>query len=107
MTQSPETVDFYYEANFVTVTTKVNLDGTDSVTHETYEVIKDTTTHSGSTTLYPPEKAGYTLIGITATDATLTNGGADQLPTEYADNKLALTGLATDATVTPFMFIHN
>lgn len=100
VTQSPETVDFYYEANFVTVTTKVNLDGTDSVTHETYEVIKDTTTHSGSTTLYPPEKAGYTLIGITATDATLTNGGADQLPTEYADNKLALTGLATDATVT-------
>ena len=100
VTQSPETVDFYYEANFVTVTTKVNLDGTDSGTHETYEVIKDTTSGSGSTTLYPPEKAGYTLIGITADSATLTNGGADKLPTEYTNNKLALTGLATDATVT-------
>ena len=98
--QSPETVDFYYEANFVTVTTKVNLDGTDAGTHETYEVIKDTTSGSGSTTLYPPEKAGYTLIGIDATGATLTDGGADQLPTEYTNNKLALTGLATDATVT-------
>ena len=100
VTQSPETVDFYYEANFVTVTTKVNLDGTDSGTHETYEVIKDTTSGSGSTTLYPPEKAGYTLVGITADNATLTNGGADKLPTQYANNKLALTGLTQDATVT-------
>ena len=100
VTQSPETVDFYYEANFVTVTTKVNLDGTDNGTHETYEVIKDTTSGSGSTTLYPPEKAGYTLIGITADNATLTNGGADKLPTQYTDNKLALTGLTQNATVT-------
>lgn len=100
VTQSPETVDFYYEANFVTVTTKVNLDGTDAGTHETYEVIKDTTSGSGSTTLYPPEKAGYTLVGITATGANLTNGAADKLPTEYADNKLNLAGLTTDATVT-------
>ena len=100
VTQSPETVDFYYEANFVTVTTKVNLDGTDTGTHETYEVIKDTTSGSGSTTLYPPEKAGYTLVGITADGATLTNGGADQLPTEYANNKLNLAGLTQGATVT-------
>lgn len=100
VTDQAETVDFYYEANFVTVTTKVNLDGTDAGAHETYEVIKDLTTHSGSTTLYPPEKAGYTLVGIDATGATLTNGGADKLPTEYANNQLALTGLATDATVT-------
>ena len=100
VTDQAETVDFYYEANFVTVTTKVNLDGTDTGTHETYEVIKDTTSGSGSTTLYPPEKAGYTLIGITADGVTLRNGGADQLPDEYTNNKLALTGLATDATVT-------
>lgn len=100
VTQSPETVDFYYEANFVTVTTKVNLDGTDTGTHETYEVIKDTTSGSGSTTLYPPEKAGYTLVGITATGATLTNGGADKLPTQYTNNQLALTGLTQNATVT-------
>ena len=100
VTENTETVDFYYEANFVTVTTKVNLDGTDSGTHETYEVIKDLTTHSGSTTLYPPEKAGYTLIGITADGATLTNGGTDKLPKEYTNNQLALTGLTQDATVT-------
>ena len=100
VTQSPETVDFYYEANFVTVTTKVNLDGTDAGAHETYEVIKDTTSGSGSTTLYPPEKAGYTLVGIDATGATLNNGGADQLPTEYAYNKLNLAGLTQNATVT-------
>lgn len=100
VTQSPETVDFYYEANFVTVTTKVNLDGTDAGAHETYEVIKDTTSGSGSTTLYPPEKAGYTLIGITADGATLTSGGKEQLPNEYTNNKLALTGLTQDATVT-------
>lgn len=100
VTESTETVDFYYEANFVTVTTKVNLDGTDSGTHETYEVIKDLTTHSGSTTLYPPEKAGYTLVGINATGANLTNGAADKLPNEYTNNKLDLKGLTTDATVT-------
>lgn len=100
VTDQAETVDFYYEANFVTVTTKVNLDGTDTGAHETYEVIKDTTSGSGSTTLYPPEKAGYTLVGITADGATLTSGGAEQLPTEYADNKLNLAGLTQDATVT-------
>ena len=100
VTQSPETVDFYYEANFVVVTAKTVVDDGNATTHETYEVIKDTTTDSGSTTLYPPEKAGYTLIGIDATGATLTSGGADQLPTEYADNKLNLAGLTQDATVT-------
>ena len=100
VTDQAENVDFYYEANFVTVTTKVNLDGTDNGTHETYEVIKDTTSGSGSTTLYPPEKAGYTLIGIDATGATLTTGGADKLPTQYANNKLNLAGLTQDATVT-------
>lgn len=100
VTENTETVDFYYEANFVTITTKVNLDGTDTGTHETYEVIKNIDTHSGSTTLYPPEKAGYTLIGITADGATLTNGGADKLPTQYTNNKLALTSLTQNATVT-------
>lgn len=100
VTDQAETVDFYYEANFVVVTAKTVVDGGNATTHETYEVIKALNTHSGSTTLYPPEKAGYTLVGITADGATLNNGGADQLPTEYADNKLALTGLATDATVT-------
>lgn len=102
VTENTETVDFYYEANFVTITTKVNLDGTDTGTHETYEVIKNIniTPNSGSATLYPPEKAGYTLIGITAEGATLTNGGVDKLPTQYTNNQLALTGLTQNATVT-------
>ena len=102
VTENTETVDFYYEANFVTITTKVNLDGTDTGTHETYEVIKNIniTPNSGSATLYPPEKAGYTLIGITAEGATLKNGGVDKLPTQYTNNQLALTGLTQNATVT-------
>lgn len=100
VTNNTKEVEFYYEANFVTVTAEVVLDAGTAETHETYEVIKNINTHNGSTTLYPPEKAGYTLIGIDATGATLTNGGADKLPTEYTNNKLDLTGLTTNATVT-------
>lgn len=100
VTNNTKEVEFYYEANFVVVTAKTVVDGGTATAHETYEVIKDLTTHSGSTTLYPPEKAGYTLIGIDATGATLTDGGADKLPNEYTNNKLDLKGLTTDATVT-------
>ncbi len=100
VTNNTKEVDFYYEANFVVVTAKTVVDSGTATAHETYEVIKNIDTHSGSTTLYPPEKAGYTLIGIDATGATLTNGGADKLPTQYTNNKLALTGLTQDATVT-------
>lgn len=100
VTNNTKEVEFYYEANFVTVTAKVVLDAGTAETHETYEVIKNIDTQSGSTTLYPPEKAGYTLIGITADGATLTNGGPDKLPTQYTNNQLALTGLTRDATVT-------
>lgn len=100
VTNNTKEVEFYYEANFVVVTAKTVVDSGTATAHETYEVIKNIDTHSGSTTLYPPEKAGYTLIGIDATGATLTNGGADKLPTQYTNNKLALTGLTQDATVT-------
>lgn len=100
VTNNTKEVEFYYEANFVVVTAKTVVDGGTATAHETYEVIKDLNTHSGSTTLYPPEKAGYTLIGIDATGATLTGGGADKLPTQYANNKLALTGLTQNAIVT-------
>ena len=100
VTNNTKEVEFYYEANFVVVTTKTVVDGGTVTAHETYEVIKDLTTHSGSTTLYPPEKAGYTLVGINATGANLTNGAADKLPNEYTNNKLDLKGLTTDATVT-------
>lgn len=102
VTNNTKEVEFYYEANFVTVTVKVVLDAGTAETHETYEVIKNIniTPNTGSATLYPPEKAGYTLIGITADGATLKNGGADKLPTEYNNNKLNLTGLTQNATVT-------
>lgn len=100
VTTNTKEVEFYYEANFVTVTAKVVLDDGTAETHKTYEVIKNIDTHSGSTTLYPPEKAGYTLVGINATGANLTNGAADKLPNEYTNNKLDLKGLTTDATVT-------
>ena len=100
VTNNTKEVEFYYEANFVVVTAKTVVDVGTATAHETYEVIKDLNTNSGSTTLYPPEKAGYTLIGITADGATLTNGGADMLPNEYTNNKLDLKGLTTDATVT-------
>lgn len=100
VTNNTKEVEFYYEANFVVVTAKTVVDGGTATTHETYEVIKNIDTGSGSATLYPPEKAGYTLIGITADGATLTSGGADKLPTQYTNNQLALTGLTQDATVT-------
>lgn len=100
VTNNTKEVEFYYEANFVVVTAKTVVDGGTATTHETYEVIKNLHTHSGSTTLYPPEKAGYTLIGITADGATLTSGGTNKLPTQYTDNKLNLAGLTQDATVT-------
>lgn len=100
VTNNTKEVEFYYKANFVVVTAKTVVDDGAATAHETYEVIKDLNTHSGSTTLYPPEKAGYTLIGITADGATLTNGGADKLPTQYTNNKLDLKGLTTDAIVT-------
>ena len=99
VTNNTKEVEFYYEANFVVVTAKTVVDGGTATAHETYEVIKDLTTHSGSTTLYPPEKAGYTLVGITATNATLTDGGAEKLPDEYINNQLTLTGLTQAATV--------
>lgn len=100
VTNNTKEVEFYYEANFVVVTAKTVVDDGTATAHETYEVIKNIDTHSGSTTLYPPEKAGYTLVGIEATGATLTDGGADKLPKEYTNNKLVLTGLTTGATVT-------
>ena len=100
VTNNTKEVEFYYEANFVVVTAKTVVDGGTATTHETYEIIKNLDTHSGSTTLYPPEKAGYTLIGITADGATLTNGGMDKLPTQYTNNQLALTGLTKNAIVT-------
>ena len=89
-------IEFYYEANYVTVTVKTSLDGNETP-YETREAIKATSTPfaAETVTLYPPYKAGYTLVGITG----VTNGAADKLPDEYADGKLTLTGLTADATI--------
>lgn len=100
---APVQKTFYYEPNFVTVTVQTVTDNGTASPYSTHEVNKTDGSGQPTTnnlTLTPPNKAGYTLVGITATGATLTNGGADQLPTEYADNKLDLKGLTTDATVT-------
>lgn len=100
---APVQKTFYYEPNFVTVTVQtVTDDGTASpyATHEVNKTDGSGQQTTNNLTLTPPNKAGYTLVGIDATGATLTNGGADKLPTQYANNQLALTGLTQDATVT-------
>ena len=99
VTQNTETVDFYYEGNFVTVDVKTVVDGGNADLYDTHEVTKGEN-NSGSITLCPPDKAGYTLVGITATGTTLTEGGSDKLPKEYTNNELVLKNLTEDATVT-------
>ena len=99
VTQNTETVDFYYEGNFVTVDVKTVVDGGNADLYDTHEVTKGEN-NSGSITLCPPDKAGYTLVGITATGTTLTEGGSDKLPKEYTNNELVLKNLTENATVT-------
>ena len=96
VTESETTVEFYYEANFVTVTVKTSLDGAASE-YETREAIKATSAPfaAETVTLYPPYQAGYTLAGITG----VTGGTATTLPNEYANGKLTLTGLTADAEI--------
>ena len=97
VTENTETIDFYYEANYVTVTVNTVVNNGNPDKHDEHEVIKGA---QNSLTLYPPVKAGYTLVGITATGYALTNGGAEKLPGEYANNALTLANLAADTTVT-------
>ena len=94
---------FYYEPNFVKVTVQtVTDDGTASpyATHEVNKTDGSGQQTTNNLTLTPPNKAGYTLVGITATGTNLTDGGTDKLPTQYTNNQLALTGLTQAATVT-------
>ena len=97
VTENTETIDFFYEVNYVVVVVNTVVNNGNASKHDEHEVIKGA---QNSLTLYPPVKAGYTLVGITATGYTLTGGAADALPNEYANNALTLTGLTTDATVT-------
>lgn len=95
VTENTETIDFYYEANYVTVTVNTVVNNGAADKHDAHEVVK-----GNDLTIYPPVKAGYTLVGITATGYTLTGGAADTLPDGYTNNALTLTGLNADATVT-------
>ena len=97
VTENTETIDFYYEANYVTVTVNTVVNNGNPDKHDEHEVIKGA---QNSLTLYPPVKAGYTLVGITATGYALTNGGVNKLPDEYSNNALTLANLAADTTVT-------
>ena len=95
VTANGETVDFYYEPNFFTVTVKTVVDGGNASEHEKHEVTM--TTPATSLTLYPPVKVGYTLVGIDGNG--LTNGGQDKLPDEFKQNALTFTPNAdTDIT---------
>ena len=93
--ENTETIDFFYEANYVTVTVNTVVNSGNADKHDEYEVVK-----GKNLTIYPPVKAGYTLVGITASGYTLTGGAADALPDGYTNNALTLTGLTADATVT-------
>ena len=97
VTENTETIDFFYEANYVVVVVNTIVNNGAASKHDEHEVIKGA---QNSLTLYPPVKAGYTLVGITATGYALTNGGAEKLPGEYANNALTLANLAADTTVT-------
>ena len=93
--ENTETIDFFYEANYVTVTVNTVVNSGNANKHDEYEVVK-----GKNLTIYPPVKAGYTLVGITASGYTLTGGAADALPDGYTNNALPLTNLTADATVT-------
>ena len=95
VTENTETIDFFYEANYVTVTVNTVVNSGNADKHDEYEVVK-----GKNLTIYPPVKAGYTLVGITASGYTLTGGAADALPDGYTNNALPLTNLTADATVT-------
>ena len=89
---------FYYAPNFVTVTVKTVTDGGQAVPYATHEVNK--TDGSGiattdSLTLTPPNKAGYTLVGIIGVDG----GSQTTLPTGF-NGSIQLTGWDADKEIT-------
>ena len=91
------TMEFYYDKNFVTVTTNSVANGI-TTPEGSYEVVKANPTlqiPAGTLTLYPPYKAGYTLVGITG----VGNGTAATLPTGF-NGSIELTNLTADTTIT-------
>lgn len=89
---------FFYEPNFVTVTVKTVTDGGAAELYDTREVNKTDGSGNPSTdslTLTPPNKAGYTLVGITGVD----DGTAAKLPTGF-NGSIQLTGWDADKEIT-------
>ena len=94
----PTEKTFYYEPNFVTVTVKTVTDGGAPVLYDTREVNKTDgsgTPTADSLTLTPPNKAGYTLVGITG----VQGGTATELPTGF-NGSIQLTGWNTNKEIT-------
>ena len=90
--------NFYYEPNFVTVTVKTVTDGGQAVPYATHEVNKtdgNGTPMADSLTLTPPNKAGYTLVGIIGVDG----GSQTTLPTGF-NGSIQLTGWDADKEIT-------
>ncbi|MBU5431420.1 S-layer homology domain-containing protein [Intestinimonas sp. MSJ-38] len=89
---------FYYEPNFVTVTVKTKTGDAQAELYATHEVNKTNgsgTPTTDSLTLTPPNKAGYTLVGITGAG----DGTAATLPTGF-NGSIQLTGWDADKEIT-------
>lgn len=94
----PTEKTFYYEPNFVTVTVNTVTDGGAPVLYDTREVNKtdgNGTPSTDSLTLTPPNKAGYTLVGIIG----VGDGTAATLPTGF-NGSIQLTGWNADKEIT-------
>lgn len=73
---------FYYEPNFVKVTVKTKTGTEEPVLYAIHEVNKTDGSGNATTeklTLTPPNKAGYTLVGITG----VTGGNETKLPADF------------------------
>lgn len=95
-TADAQTLNFVYEANYVTVNTFTSVDGQKTAYETDIEVVKT----SGSQKLYAPSKTGYVLKGIEVKQGNNTDGGAKAFPnTGWNNNVLTLTGLTNDVEV--------
>ena len=89
---------FYYEPNFVKVTVYTVTGNGIPELYDTREVNKTDGSGNATTdslTLTPPNKAGYTLVGITG----VPGGTATTLPTGF-NGSIQLTGWDADKTIT-------
>lgn len=96
---APVTQKFFYEPNFKTVTENIVVDNNPSSLHRTHEV-----TSGKDLTLYPPDKQGYTLVGITGMPVG-QGGTQDTLPNGYTGSiTLACNDLTQDTTAITYYY---